>query len=130
MAPATFSCLISIVIWYFLLPFKTLYILVAVLIFFVGIIVSHDLVKVWGKDPRKIVIDEYACFCLPLYFTPRAIFPLAITFVCFRIFDILKPPPIKRLEHLPGGWGVMLDDFGAAIYTTIVILVVQLLVTI
>jgi len=96
----------------------------------VGIIISHDLVKAWGKDPHEIVIDEYACFLLPLYFTQRAILPLAITFVCFRIFDILKPPPIRRLEYLPGGWGVMLDDFCAAVYTTIVILLVQFLIAI
>ena len=124
-APATFSCLISIVIWYFLLPFKVIYIIVAGLTFLVGIIVSHSLVKVWGKDPHRIVIDEYACFLLPLYFTPKAILPLAMTFILFRIFDILKPPPLKKLEHLPGGWGVMLDDFGAAVYTTIVILIIQ-----
>ncbi|MEE8596788.1 MAG: phosphatidylglycerophosphatase A [bacterium] len=127
-APATFSCLISIVIWYFLFPYKLVYILVAIILFFTGVKVSNDLTKIWGKDPHKIVIDEYVCLLIPLYFIPQRILPLAITFVLFRIFDIIKPWPIRKLEDLPGGWGVMLDDLGAAIYTTVVILIIMALV--
>ncbi|TET63815.1 MAG: phosphatidylglycerophosphatase A [Candidatus Stahlbacteria bacterium] len=127
-APATFSCLISIVIWYFLFPYKLVYILVVIILFFTGVKVSNDLTKTWGKDPHKIVIDEYACLLIPLYFIPQRILPLAITFVLFRIFDIIKPWPIRKLEDLPGGWGVMLDDLGAAIYTTVVILIIMALV--
>ncbi|MCK4673812.1 phosphatidylglycerophosphatase A [candidate division WOR-3 bacterium] len=127
-APATFSCLISIVIWYFLFPYKLVYILVVIILFFTGVKVSNDLTKIWGKDPHKIVIDEYACLLIPLYFIPQRILPLAITFVLFRIFDIIKPWPIRKLEDFPGGWGVMLDDLGAAIYTTVVILIIMALV--
>jgi phosphatidylglycerophosphatase A len=46
----------------------------------------------------------------------------------FRIFDIIKPWPVRKLEDLPGGWGVMLDDLGAAIYTTVVISIIMALV--
>lgn len=88
---------------------------------------SNDLSKVWGKDPRQIVIDEYACLLIPLYFTPHRIFPLLITFVLFRVFDILKPFPINKLENLKGGWGIMLDDLGAAAYTLIIMLMIVLL---
>ena len=69
------------------------------------------------------MIDEYASLLLPLYFTPKRILPLAITFVVFRIFDIVKPPPLKNLEKMPRGWGVMFDDLGAAVYTTVVIII-------
>jgi len=89
------------------------------------VIVSGDLEKNWGKDPRRVVIDEYTCILLPLYFTPLRIVPLAITFVLFRVFDILKPPPLKYIEKLGGGWGIMLDDLMAAVYTTIIILVLR-----
>jgi phosphatidylglycerophosphatase A len=123
-APATCSCIISIVVWYFLLPYKILYIAIAVLLFIVGVVFSNDLTKVWGKDPSRIVIDEYASLLLPLYFTPLKIAPLIITFLLFRIFDIVKPPPLRRLEQVSHGWGVMLDDLGAAIYTTIVIRII------
>ena len=127
-APATFSCAISIIIWYFLVPFKVIYIIAAFILFLLGIIISDSLTKIWGKDPRQIVIDEYATFLLPLYFTPRRIIPFLITFLLFRFFDIIKPPPIRKLENLPGGWGVMLDDLGAAIYTTIVILIIAMFI--
>lgn len=106
--------------------FKPVYIVVTVLLLIVGVLISNSFIKIWGKDPRKIVIDEYACLLLPLYFTPKRIIPLIITFVLFRIFDILKPPPIRKLEELPGGWGIMLDDLGAALYTTVVIVVITL----
>lgn len=126
-APATFSCVISIIIWYFLIEYKIIYITVATLLFIVGLLISNDLTKVWGKDPHKIVIDEYASLLLPLMFTPSRLLPLVITFVLFRIFDIIKPPPLRKLEKLPGGWGIMLDDLGAAIYTTIIIIIITLL---
>jgi phosphatidylglycerophosphatase A len=123
-APATFACSISIAIWYFLFPYKTIYSIVGCILFFAGVFISQSLVKDWGKDPRQIVIDEYATLLLPLYFTPKRIIPLAVTFLLFRFFDIVKPPPIRKLEAIHGGWGIMLDDLGAAIYTTVLILLV------
>lgn len=127
-APATFACLISVVIWYFLLSFKIIYFIIGVGLFIAGIFLSGQLSKTMGKDPRQIVIDEYACLLLPLFFTPPKIVPLAITFALFRLFDIVKPPPLRQLEELPGGWGIMLDDLGAAVYTMVVIIVLQALV--
>lgn len=124
-APATFACLISIIIWYFLLAYKILYIIVGIVLFILGIEISDSLSKLWGRDPKQIVIDEYAALLLPLYFTPKRIIPFIITFLSFRFFDIVKPPPLRKIENLPGGWGIMLDDLGAAIYTTIVVLVVN-----
>ncbi len=126
-APATCSCVISIIIWFFFLPYKILYIAVVMVLFLVGVVLSNDLTKVWGKDPPEIVIDEYASLLLPLYFTPKRLGPLIITFLFFRIFDIVKPPPLKRLENLPHGWGVMLDDLGAALYTTGAIVIIYAL---
>jgi len=115
--------LISVGIWYFLIPHKILYVVVTVFLFTAGVIVSRDLTQEWGKDPHQIVIDEYSCFLVPLYFTPLKLVPLIITFLLFRLFDIVKPPPLKSLERVPGGWGVMLDDLGAAVYTAVVALV-------
>jgi len=97
---------------------------VTVILLLIGFYVSHDLAQEWGKDPRQIVIDEYSAFLIPLFFTPLRILPLLITFISFRIFDILKPMPLKRLEQLPGGWGIMFDDIGAAIYSSVVILLI------
>jgi len=123
-APATFACSISIIIWYLLSPYKITYSIVGFILFFAGVFISQSLTKDWGKDPRQIVIDEYATLLLPLYFTPKRIIPLVVTFLLFRFFDIVKPPPIRKLEAIPGGWGIMLDDLAAAIYTAVLIILI------
>lgn len=116
--------MISVGLWYALKPFPLLYILLTLTLLIAGVVLAHDLSARWGKDPREIVIDEYSTFLIPLYFTPPRLIPLAIAFVVFRLFDIIKPPPLRSLEQVHGGWGIMLDDLGAAVYTTVVILIV------
>ncbi len=96
--------------------------MVSIVLLLTAFALSRDLSKAWGSDPRQIVIDEYACFLIPLYFTPLRIVPLLIAVISFRIFDILKPPPLRQLEKVPGGWGIVLDDLGAAIYASIIVL--------
>ena len=113
-------------VWYVLKPFHVPYILLTVSLLVVGVVLGNDLSAVWGKDPGKIVIDEYAAFLIPLYITPPRLLPLVIAFVAFRLFDILKPPPLRFLERARGGWGIMLDDIGAAVYTTIIVLIATL----
>lgn len=76
------------------------------------------------KDPGEAVIDEVAGQCLTLLVVPLAPLPYLTGFFLFRFFDIVKPFPIRWLErNLPGGWGIMLDDTGAAIYAMIVYLI-------
>ena len=124
-APGTLSCFIGVFIWYLLHNSNVIYIGIASALFFIGVIVAGDLEKIWGKDPRRVVIDEYACILLPLYFTPLRVVPLAITFFLFRIIDIFKPPPLKSVEKVRGGWGIMLDDLLAAVYTTVIIIILK-----
>ncbi len=70
-----------------------------------------------GVDPRRFVLDELAgCWlgCL-LFWWRGPVVTAGAVFVAFRFFDVAKPFPLKRLEKLPGGWGVMADDLGAAL---------------
>ena len=70
-----------------------------------------------GKDPGAVVYDEMAALPLVLLPVPpaaRSLVCLAAAFVLFRIFDIAKPWPCRRLERLPAGWGIMADDWAAA----------------
>lgn len=70
-----------------------------------------------GKDPGAIVYDEFVALPLVLLPVPpaaRSLACLAAAFVLFRIFDIAKPLPCRRLERLPAGWGIMADDQAAA----------------
>ncbi len=68
-------------------------------------------------DPRPIIIDEVAGMMLALVFLPVR-WPIYLAgFLLFRLLDIVKPGPIRRLERLPGSWGIMLDDLLAGLLT-------------
>lgn len=72
-----------------------------------------------GKDPGPVVLDEAVAVPLVLLVVPpvaRMPATLAAAFVLFRIFDILKPPPVRQFERLPGGLGIMADDQAAAVF--------------
>lgn len=70
-----------------------------------------------STDPARVVIDEAVGMGLVLLAPlPAGWGGPVLAFLLFRLFDILKPPPLRRLERLPGGWGIVLDDVGAAAY--------------
>jgi phosphatidylglycerophosphatase A len=69
-----------------------------------------------GKDPGPAVVDEVVGMMMTLAFMPLSLTGIAIGFVFFRFFDVVKPFPAARLERWPGGWGVMLDDAVAGLY--------------
>jgi len=66
-------------------------------------------------DPGRVVIDEAAGQLLVYLSVAPDWTLLVIGFLLFRVFDIVKPFPIRKLEGLPGGWGIMADDLGAAL---------------
>jgi phosphatidylglycerophosphatase A len=78
------------------------------------------------RDSPSIVVDEIVGYLAAMLLVPHTWDFAAAGFVLFRVFDILKPWPLKRLQDLPGGPGVMLDDIGAAIYTNIVLQIAAL----
>jgi phosphatidylglycerophosphatase A len=99
----------------------------AVLLTFAGIWACGRHARAAGlKDPSECVIDEVAgqlFACVPLAITARlaAVLPVLLAFVLFRFFDIVKPWPIARLEHLPGGVGVMADDVLAGVLAALLV---------
>ncbi|MEZ6050766.1 MAG: phosphatidylglycerophosphatase A [Planctomycetaceae bacterium] len=70
------------------------------------------------KDPGSVVWDEIAAFPVVFAFTRVTLTSAVLGFLLFRVFDIIKPWPIRRFEQLPGGWGVMADDLLAGIYAS------------
>ena len=68
------------------------------------------------KDPQFVVIDEVAGQWIALLFCPADWRYGLICLILFRIFDITKPFPIRRIENLPAGWGIVLDDVAAGLY--------------
>ena len=68
------------------------------------------------NDPGAVVFDEIAAFSVVFLGVKINLLTGILGFALFRIFDISKPWPAGRLERLPGGWGIMADDFAAAAY--------------
>ena len=71
------------------------------------------------KDPQIVVADEAVGQWITLIGAPAGWEYALIGLVLFRLLDIAKPPPIRRIEFLPAGWGIMLDDVAAGIYALI-----------
>jgi phosphatidylglycerophosphatase A len=92
-----------------------------VIIIALGIWSGNAVEPLWGKDNNRVVIDEVAGMCITLLWIPATPLNILIGLILFRFFDILKPLFIRRMEALPGGWGVMFDDVLAGIYANIVL---------
>ncbi len=73
------------------------------------------------KDPQVIVIDEIVGFLVANFFAPPRVTAVFWSFVLFRFFDIAKVFPTNRLEELPGGAGIVLDDIMAGLYALIIL---------
>ena len=81
-----------------------------------------------AADHGGMVWDETVAFLLVLFFTPAVWYWQALAFLIFRLFDILKPPPIRYYDRtLKNGFGVMFDDLIAAFYTLLVLAVAKTL---
>jgi phosphatidylglycerophosphatase A len=74
-----------------------------------------------NPDPSMVVIDEIVGIWITLLGMPVSVTAFALSFIAFRLFDVLKPGPARMVEDLPGGWGIMLDDVIAALYATITV---------
>jgi len=73
------------------------------------------------KDPQIIVADEIVGFMIANFLTPLRWAPVLLGFLLFRVFDIAKVYPAARLEKLPGGTGIVLDDVLAGIYAFVIV---------
>lgn len=69
------------------------------------------------KDPHCIVADEYMTFPICMIGLPLNWWILGVAFVSNRVFDIIKPPPARGLQELHGGFGIVIDDVFAALYS-------------
>ena len=97
-------------------------VLAAGLAFAIGIPICSRAAHVIGlRDPGAVVFDEIAAFTVVFFGTPMNGATATLGFLLFRVFDVWKPWPARRLEQLPSGWGIMADDFAAAFYSAAVL---------
>jgi phosphatidylglycerophosphatase A len=87
-----------------------------------GVPVAAAAERALGRDASAITIDEAAGMLLTLSAAPRSPGAYVLAFILFRVFDILKPPPLAALQRLPGGLGVVADDVAAAVCAALVLL--------
>ncbi len=91
--------------------------LLAALVILIGIPAATRMSRATRlKDPQFVVIDEVAGQLITLIAVPLSWKSLLLGFILFRGFDIVKPPPVRQLEHLPEGTGIVLDDVAAGLY--------------
>lgn len=123
--PGTVGSLGGLLGWFLVKNNEVLYGFAILFLFVLGIMFSGEAERIYGKkDAGIIVIDEACGMLLALYFVPVSIFSVILGFFIFRIFDVLKPPPARRLEKLSGAMGIMMDDIVAAIYTNLILQII------
>lgn len=121
--PGTWGSLATVIVWALLSHFlPTAWVLpanvgLAGLAIAVGIPAATQVARASGKkDPQFVVIDETAGQLITLIGAPLAWKSFLTGFILFRAFDIVKPPPVRQLERLPEGTGIVVDDVAAGLY--------------
>ncbi len=124
-APGTVgSAVAAVALWFLpMIPPGSL-VLITVLFFFIGVWASTECEDEWGHDPGKVNWDEVVGMMITLLAVPKHWIVYVAGFFLFRFFDVLKPFPIHKLQSLPRGWGVMVDDVLAAIYANVILQIV------
>lgn len=122
MAPGSFGSLVAIP--FILLTFDNPVLFFLILLALIGLgiwasaVAAHD----FGQhDPSNVVIDEVCGMMISFLLIPVNWKILVIGFVGFRFFDIVKPFPIRLFERLPSGFGIVLDDLAAGVYTNLLL---------
>lgn len=104
------------------------FLLVTILLMGAGVWSAGKMERRWGKDNYRIVIDEVVGMGCTLLFVPVRWQVLLTGLLLFRFFDIAKPLYIRRMEELKGGWGVMMDDVLAGVYSNLLLQVLVRLI--
>ena len=122
--PGTVGSLVALVVYLFS-PFQgdSLGLYLSILIGFpLGVWATGTMAGPFNRDPRRAVWDEFVGMWVTCLLLPKEnLWWMAGAFCCFRFFDIVKPWPIRRLEQLPSGLGIMSDDLLAGVYGAVLL---------
>jgi phosphatidylglycerophosphatase A len=126
-APGTYASVATTLIFFFIYRISyrilpELHLSAICLLTVVGVLASDEVSRNLGsEDPQIVVIDEAAGQLLTFLFLPVGLGNLVLGTLLFRIFDIWKPYPIRRLEPLANGVGIMADDLAAGVYANLIL---------
>ena len=120
-APGTAGSLFGLFLYWAIPESKSVYSLVGIaLIFFTGVWAANQVEKETKvHDNQIIVIDEIVGMLITVALFEKTLIWLVVGFLLFRFFDIMKPFPANSSEKIPHGWGVMMDDVIAGIYSAL-----------
>jgi phosphatidylglycerophosphatase A len=123
-APGTIGTLVGVLICLIFFPLHWLMrFLIVIFLLVLAIYIAERAEQVYRKkDDQRIVIDEIAGFQVTMLPVAITGLHLLVGFVLFRIFDILKPFPLRDLQKISGGLGIVLDDVAAGIYAGVLML--------
>tara|TARA_B100000131_G_C17958229_1_gene549316 strand:+ start:161 stop:601 length:441 start_codon:yes stop_codon:yes gene_type:complete len=124
-APGTFSSLLTVLFWTYLIPNDLFIRFLYFLIFFVlSIIVTHYSLELFhdDDDPQNIVIDEFIGMSIPLLYIADNILLICISFLVFRFLDIVKPSIVYYAQSYRGAVGVLMDDILSGIITLLILM--------
>jgi phosphatidylglycerophosphatase A len=126
-APGTVGSLLGLFLYWIIPKSDSIFsIFGIILLFIIGAWAATKVERQAGRDASIIVIDEIVGMWITLIFFEKSFKWLAVGFVLFRFFDIIKLYPAKLSEQLPNGWGVMMDDVVAGIYSALALRLVFL----
>ena len=121
-APGTWATAVGVGLAYYLGNSLPAYTICLVVLLALGIFASGLLEKQLNqKDPGVVVVDEVVGVLIALWGLPLTWSVMICGFFLFRAFDMFKIYPINKMESQPGGWGIMLDDCMAGVYTNVIL---------
>lgn len=120
-APGTFGTLVGVLLSIISVYFLGSTLIPSFFVFFIGVWASSRMATQRGlEDPQEVVIDEVCGVMIAYWGVVLNWGALIAGFILFRLFDILKPPPIRQCERFPKGWGIMMDDVAAGLAAQVV----------
>jgi phosphatidylglycerophosphatase A len=123
-APGTVGTILALIV-YLIIPKTVLELscfwLFPLLVIIPAVLITGEAEKLMQRDDKRIVLDEFVGFFFAVLFLPKTIAIAVAAFLLFRLFDIIKPPPIDTIQRWKRGWGIVFDDVMAGIYANLLI---------
>ncbi len=130
-APGSLGTLMGLIIYVlFIKPENAIFYWIFLLVFTVFSIVICDKAETISKqkDPHHIILDEVCGFLFCMFLLPKRLLLIIIGFILFRVFDIVKNPPVNKIEKIQGGIGIVLDDIYAGLVTNVILHIINLII--
>jgi len=125
-APGTMGTLLALVLYAILPTTVTFYWMLILFLIIGGTMISHRAENILAEtDSARIVIDEMCGYFVAMAFLPKTLGLIIVGFLIYRLLDVVKVYPMKKLELFPGGLGIMLDDIYAGVITNIILHIIH-----